>query len=276
MEIREKLAADNPAVTEFRSRLALSHHDLGLLLTETGKPTEAEAEHRRALEIFGKLAADNPAVTDFRSGLAGGHNNLGDLLPPMNKPGGGGGRVPQGAGDTREAGRPKTPPSPSSAAAWRSATTTSASSYRGRASHRRREAEYRRAMVIQEKLAADNPGIAAYQQGLAQGLSKMGILQRGAGRTTSEAVASFRAAVAVLQRLPTPSPGILYDLACDQALLAGAAAEPNSGISAAEGDAEADRAVATLRRAVAAGYRDVAHMQADTSLDVLRPARTFA
>ena len=83
-------------------------------------------------------------------------------------------------------------------------------------------------MVIQEKLAADNPGVAEYQQGLAQGLSKMGILQRGAGRT-SEAVASFRAAVAILQRLPTPNPGILYDLACDQALLAGAAAEPKLG-----------------------------------------------
>ena len=53
-------------------------------------------------------------------------------------------------------------------------------------------------------------------------------------------MASFRAAVAILQRLPTPNTGILYDLACDRAFLAGAAASPSSGISAADGDAEAD------------------------------------
>ncbi len=50
---------------------------MGVLLMEAGKPAEAEAEFRRALEIYQKLADDNPAVTKFRSRLARSHGNLG-------------------------------------------------------------------------------------------------------------------------------------------------------------------------------------------------------
>ena len=50
------------------------------MLSNTGKPSEAEVEHRKALRFDQKLADDNPAVTQFRSGLAGSHRNLGLLL----------------------------------------------------------------------------------------------------------------------------------------------------------------------------------------------------
>ncbi len=75
------------------------------LLASTGKPAEAEAEFRKALALRQKLADDNPAVTEFRSGLAYSHNDLGGLLSEQGQAGGGGGRVPQGAGDPAEAGR---------------------------------------------------------------------------------------------------------------------------------------------------------------------------
>ena len=67
LAIRQKLADDNPAVTGFRSRLATSHINLGMLLSQTGKPSEAEAEFRKGLAIRQKLADDNPAVTEFRN-----------------------------------------------------------------------------------------------------------------------------------------------------------------------------------------------------------------
>ena len=75
MEIAEKLAADNPAVTDLRSLLAMHYSSMAFrrswnMLKAWGKPTEAEAELRRAVEILEKLAADNPAVTNFRHGLA--------------------------------------------------------------------------------------------------------------------------------------------------------------------------------------------------------------
>ena len=36
----------------------------------TGRPSEAEAEFRKAIALLQKLADDNPAVTEFRYGLA--------------------------------------------------------------------------------------------------------------------------------------------------------------------------------------------------------------
>ena len=71
LALHQKLAEDNPAVTEFRSGLAHSHHEpRPSCWRQTGRPAEAEAEFRTALAIYQKLADDNPAVTEFRSGLA--------------------------------------------------------------------------------------------------------------------------------------------------------------------------------------------------------------
>ena len=49
--------------------------------------------------------------------------------------------------------------------------------------------------------------------------------------------------MAILERLPNLEPVDLYNLACGHAQLAGIAAEPGSGMTAAEGRAEADRAM---------------------------------
>jgi tetratricopeptide (TPR) repeat protein len=62
------------------------HHNLGLLLKNTGKPAEAEAEYRKAQAIFQKLADASPDVNVFRANLAECHYNLGDLLSATGKP----------------------------------------------------------------------------------------------------------------------------------------------------------------------------------------------
>jgi tetratricopeptide (TPR) repeat protein len=66
----QKLADDNPAVTEFRSSLAHSQFYLGILLSGTGKPAEAETEFRKALAIKQKLVDDNPSDVNLRGGLS--------------------------------------------------------------------------------------------------------------------------------------------------------------------------------------------------------------
>ena len=48
--------------------LANSHNNLGVLLTQTGRPAEAEAEYRRALAIQQELAEANPAVSPQPTG----------------------------------------------------------------------------------------------------------------------------------------------------------------------------------------------------------------
>ena len=89
----ETLSADRPdvpeyrrpAIPEYRSDLATSHCNLGTLLKDLGKQTEAEEQHRKALAIREKLAADFPVVPDYRSSLADSHNHLGSLLAGLGK-----------------------------------------------------------------------------------------------------------------------------------------------------------------------------------------------
>jgi tetratricopeptide (TPR) repeat protein len=94
----QRLVDGNPAVTEFRYRLATSHGDLGRLLSPVNRPdyvrhvldtsraTEAEAELRQSLVIIQKLAKDNPPVTQFRRNLVILRGNLGGLLGDTGRP----------------------------------------------------------------------------------------------------------------------------------------------------------------------------------------------
>ena len=138
VETLTRLADDNPAVTEFRSRLADSHNNIGILQSETGKPAEALASYGRALAIRQKLADANPAVTEFRSRLADSHNNIGVLQSQTGKPAEALAVVPAGAGDPAEAGRRQPRRHRLPQPTWRSATTTSASCSRRPASRPRR------------------------------------------------------------------------------------------------------------------------------------------
>ena len=87
MTLFQKLADDNPAVTNFQSGLMVSHGLLGLLLSTTDKPSVAEAEFRAALVIQEKLADDDPTVTDGPSSVGQYHANIGEMLLQMGKPG---------------------------------------------------------------------------------------------------------------------------------------------------------------------------------------------
>ena len=65
------------------------------------------------------------------------------------------------------------------------------------------------------------------------------------------------------------------NLACGHSQLACIATLPGSGMTAAEGQAEADRAMRWLHQAVAAGYRNAALLQRDYYLDPLRSRSDF-
>ncbi len=63
MAVRQKLANDDPTLTEIQSDLAQSHHNLGYLLSDTGQPAKAEAEYRKSLVIYQKLARRQPSAS---------------------------------------------------------------------------------------------------------------------------------------------------------------------------------------------------------------------
>ena len=77
---------ENPSVTEFLYRLALSYQDIGYLQNDTGRPTEALASWAKALEIQERLVRENPSVTEFQSQLATIHGRIGSLQSEIGRP----------------------------------------------------------------------------------------------------------------------------------------------------------------------------------------------
>jgi tetratricopeptide (TPR) repeat protein len=65
---------------------ALSHHNLGNLLANTGRPSDAQAEYRQTLALFQKLADDNPAVPEYGNAVALCHGSVSDLLLRLGRP----------------------------------------------------------------------------------------------------------------------------------------------------------------------------------------------
>ena len=57
-----------------------------MLLSATGKPSEAQAELRKAIALHQKLAEDDPKSPDHREGLANGHCELSHALRSVGRP----------------------------------------------------------------------------------------------------------------------------------------------------------------------------------------------
>ena len=163
LAIYQKLADDNPAVSEFRSGLADSHINLGILLSETGKPTEAEAEYRTGAGDPAEAGRRQPRRHRFPQQPGGQPQQPRLSAVADGQAGGGGGRVPHGAGDPAEAGRRQPrrhrvpqqpgghPRQPRHPAVGR------------RASERRRRPSTATALAIQQKLADDNPAVTDFR-----------------------------------------------------------------------------------------------------------------
>jgi hypothetical protein len=92
-------------------------------------------------------------------------------------------------------------------------------------------------------------------------------------------VASIRKAIDIHGRhgvpLPDATPLAIYSFACYHAILAGLAADPGSGLMAADGRADADRAMVYLRQSVDGGLRDPRSIRQDTDLKALRDRADF-
>jgi tetratricopeptide (TPR) repeat protein len=88
--------------------------------------------------------------------------------------------------------------------------------------------------------------------------------------------AGCRATAEMWENLKRTDAGSLYDASCMRAVTAAVIrAADKSAVAAKEADAEADRAMAWLKQAVAAGYNNAAHMKQDTDLDALRQRPDF-
>jgi tetratricopeptide (TPR) repeat protein len=118
------------------------------------------------------------------------------------------------------------------------------------------------------KRGPDRPNTPLAMRGVAKSLVAV---HRGA-----EAVPVIREATAMWEKLKRTDPDSLYKAAGFRAITAAALHATNKSASTApEADAEAERAVAWLKQALAAGYKDATHIKKDSDLDSLRAREDF-
>ncbi len=275
LALRQRLATANPNAAQSQSDLVESYHDIGSIQRASGRRALALASYERARAISHKLSEANPDVTQFQSDLARSHNVIGFLhqesgdlslalaslaqarailqkLADLNP------AVTQFEGDL-------------------AASHQVIGSIQDQTGHPVEAlASYERARAILQRLAELYPTLTLFQNRLAMSHSYVGLARQRGGRLR-DAVAEFRRAVAIMERLSSLQPDgyNLYNLACFRSLLSGMAAQPGSGLTPSEASGFGEQAVGALRRAIAAGFRDVGFMRRDTDLDALRPRPDF-
>ena len=79
IQLREGLVADFPEMPDYRQKLAVTRHNLGILLEKTA-PQRAEKAFRDALEDHEKLVATFPGVPEYELALGQGFDSLGEPL----------------------------------------------------------------------------------------------------------------------------------------------------------------------------------------------------
>jgi serine/threonine-protein kinase len=131
-----------------------------------------------------------------------------------------------------------------------------------------------KAVAIARQLVASDPADQGFQERFADTLRRRGIALQQC-RQPAQAAAAFREAITAQRGLKNPSPVDVYDLACLQSLLSGAAREAGSGLTAADVRAAAEEAMTTLHQAAAAGYRDANWLGEDPDLAAIRSRPDF-
>jgi serine/threonine-protein kinase len=268
----EKAAKENPAVVRIHRSLALSRDHLGRLLAATGKPEAAEAEYRAALAISQTLADENPDVPDLRSITADIRSTLGRLLLQMGRP-------VEAEAECRKAQAINQKIADDNPAVlfyrhWLVASLNNLGDV-VRSAGRAAEAKslYESAIARSEPGVRDGSADPEQRFGLVCSMWRRGQTLRDLGDAAG-AAADVRRSLELSDGLP-PLSGHEFEAACGHAALAGLAARPGSGVTPAEGEGEAARAMEWLGRAVAMGYGNVNELRIESALDSLRSREDF-
>ena len=272
LEVTQKLLDDNPAVTQYRRDLALSRHHFAGLLVDMGKPVEAEAECRNAISLMQKLVDEDPAQHDFRGVLSHCHIILGEILLQASK------RMEAEVECRKALALCERVVADNPSVAFDSDILAGAIIVLGdvvRSSGRTAEAKalYERAIALRERFS-DKPADYMGRFVTVDSTMRRGLTLRELG-DHAEAAADTRQALRMCDGLPPLSGSDLFETACCHAALAGLAGRAGSGVSAAEGEEEATKAMEWLGKAVANGYRNTNKLRIESALDPLRDRADF-
>ena len=206
VDLWERLAADIPAVPDYRRELARSHNHVGLLLADLGKRAAAEEQYRKALVFQEKLAADFPAAADYRRDLATSHNSLGLLLTDLGK-----GTEAEEQFKRELVIQEKLAADFPTVPVYLRDLALSHNSLGILLAElgRRAEAEerFRKALVIQEKMTAEFPTVPVYWRELALSHNTLGQLLKELGKP-AEAEEQCRKALVIQEKLAANFPAV--------------------------------------------------------------------
>jgi serine/threonine-protein kinase len=273
LEMREKLSREHPEDPWLAQDVASTLGNIASIQLERRRYPEARATYERAIGILARIAGDHPENAEFQNYLLRARQNLAATMMEQ-------GQVEEALKLLRTAQEPsermarERPDVVQYQLDLASVLQNLAKVLKKAGQVDEAIATTRRAVDIREKLLKSNPGDLENRDQLAQAYEDWGDAERDCGRP-GDAVKQYRRFVEVYARVPNPTMDQHYNHACALARLVGIAAVPGSGLTAADGQAEGDKAIAALRRAVDAGFRDADAMRKDTDLEPLRKRPDF-
>jgi serine/threonine-protein kinase len=268
-EIQQRLTVECPAEPRYQEALSWTLTNIGAIHQDLGRPADAICFHRQAIEIHENLVRQYPTRAPYRSDLAWCWRYLSMAMVA--------------AGDMKSA-----LPLAEQAASlheelvaihrndaelrWRLARCLDVVGRIRSRSGRPADAAVplERSAELYESVAPDNPVL--YRLDLARNQLNIAYHRAVTGRP-EEATARIRKAEDLLERSSFVWPVLFYDLACIYSLCS--METPRGHFTLAERTAYSDRAIAALRRAIAAGYRDIDEIRRDPAINPLRSRADF-
>jgi eukaryotic-like serine/threonine-protein kinase len=276
LPVQERLARDQPDVAEFQYTLGRALTSIGTLRFDLGRPADAMKSFKQSLSVYERLVRDHPTVTNYLSNQSGAQHSIGWLLMRMGRPAE---ALPwlRKALPVKErlASENPTVTDFHGRLAQSHAVIGDALREMGQLPEALPELQY--ALAIYERLAREHPAVEQYKSEVA-GCHIIIASLLNQMRRYPESRREYQKAVDIYEKIATPFLGDVYNLGCAYARLAALSHPPGrSPTPEEESDdrAHADKAMATLRRAVALGYKSILSLRADPDLDALRSRADF-
>jgi serine/threonine-protein kinase len=271
------LARDEPGNVDHLGELANAYNLVGVLHSHRGRMPESLRAQQAAIALRERLAAAHPDDPSFQNDLASSLNNLGALVERAGIEGVDQLRILQRAAAH---GRVAYSRAPQVFRYGRFLTTTLrniAVAERARGRPDAAERAFREALEVSRRLVRDNPAVPVLRAELVQDYRSLGDVLRERGRT-AEAIRLYRESWAPAQSISRTNADDWYDAAGLLGLCARPAVDPGATPDEAE-RAECrrfgDAAMAAIRRAIAAGFKNAEVIRVGEEYAALRDREDF-
>jgi tetratricopeptide (TPR) repeat protein/tRNA A-37 threonylcarbamoyl transferase component Bud32 len=262
-----------PRNVRHRRDLAGQCENVGIVLFNLGRIDEALAAFEAQLAARRAVIQENPTVTEFQTDLAQSLDNLGYLQTRAQKPD----HALRSFEEAREIYERLVTANPTASQPKRLlAKCLNNFGYQLSLLGRIDEALaiHKKTKTVREQLVQAEPHVTQYKNDLGWSLYNIGDMEQQLGRPVA-AVAPLKRAIELLSEVSEPTLEDLIGLVTFHALLGDVAGRKGSGMTAAQGSEELDRAINCLRAAVASGYRDTHALRTDKEWDPLRTRGDF-